>query len=685
MWRCDFLADGATRICVAKIIHMTSKAETKKRIEKLKAAINKYRYQYHVLNRSKISDEALDSLKRELTTLEREFPDLRTPDSPSLRVEGKVQKEFKKFPHRTPMLSLEDVFSEEEFSDWITRIQKLLPRSTFQFFNELKFDGLALSLIYESGVLTHGVTRGDGDVGEDITNNVRTIDSIPLCLEKHKKADISRIEVRGEAIITKKNFEAINRAQKKKGAKVYANTRNLAAGSLRQLDPSITASRNIDFFAYDILGPTLTYHHEKHALLHALGFKIGGKLEEVCKNASEVFKHYKKIVHLRENLDYHIDGIVVSVDAQDQFEKLGVVGKAPRGAVAFKFSPREATTIVEDIIIQVGRTGALTPVAILRPVEIGGVTVSRATLHNEDEIKRLGVKIGDSVIVGRAGDVIPDIRKSLKELRTGKEKDFHMPRHCPICEHEIIKEEVIHRCVNKKCPARSRENLYHFVSRKALNIDGLGPKILDAFLDHGLIQDASDLFGLREGDIAPLERFGEKSAENIVSAISGARHVSLDRFLYALGILHVGEETARDLAEHFGTLAMLIRASREALASVSNIGEVVAKSIYEWFRDEHNKTFLHKLLRHMEIKNPPKRRRGTLSGKTFVFTGELESMSRDDAKEKVRALGGDPTETVSKKTSYVVVGANPGSKYSRAQKLGAPILDEKEFLKMIAR
>ena len=393
-----------------------TKPEAKGRIEKLKKLIDKYRYQYHVLNKLEISEEALDSLKHELKKLEDEFPELITLDSPTQRVAGKPLKEFKKVKHQTKMMSLEDVFSEEEFSEWLTRIKKLAPRDVFHFYAEPKFDGLALSIVYEDGVLKYAATRGDGEVGEDVTQNVRTIESVPLRIDAK-----GRVEARGEAIITKKNFEAINRKQKKKGGQIYANSRNLAAGSLRQLDPKITASRRLDFFAYDLLGVALEKHSEEHNALRDLGFKTGDDLEERRKDAGEVFKHYKKIAERREKLAYNIDGIVVSVDGNGLFKKLGTVGKTPRGAIAFKFSPKETTTKVEDIIVQVGRTGALTPVAVLRPVEIGGVTVSRATLHNEDEIKRLGIKVGDSVIVGRAGDVIPDVRKVLKELRTGHE------------------------------------------------------------------------------------------------------------------------------------------------------------------------------------------------------------------------------------------------------------------------
>ncbi|MDP2668735.1 MAG: NAD-dependent DNA ligase LigA [bacterium] len=652
--------------------------EVKERISKLRKLIDKYRYAYHVLNKPEISDEALDSLKHELKKLEDEFPELITPDSPTQRVSGEPLKEFKKIKHGVKMLSLEDVFSAEEFSGWAERIKKLEPSGSPEFYSELKFDGLALSLVYEDGVLIYAATRGDGQTGEDVTQNVRTMESVPLGIPEKKKT-----EVRGEAIITDKNFSAINKEQKKKGLKEYANSRNLAAGSLRQLDPKITASRKLDFFAYDLIGFDEKLHSGEHKALGEMGFKTGGDYEKICRTKEEVFSHHKKIAEARGKIPYKIDGIVVSVNDNRIFQRLGVVGKTPRGAIAFKFSPKESTTAVEDIIVQVGRTGTLTPVAVLRPVEIGGVTVSRATLHNDDEISRLGLKVGDSVVVGRAGDVIPDVIKVLTALRTGKEKNFHMPRVCPVCGKTVLKNGVNWFCVNKNCPARYREGMYHFVSRKAFNIDGLGPKILNAFLDYGLIRDISDIFELKESDIAPLERFGEKSAENIIKSINGAKKIALARFIYALGILHVGEETAIDLAGHFRSLEKLEQSGFEELNNIPNIGEVVAHSLHEWFREERNKNLIAKLLKHVEIINPKKRAPGKLTGKTFVLTGELEAMSRDEAKARVRELGGDPSETVSKNTDYVVVGSSPGSKYARAQKLGVKILDEKDFLKMI--
>ena len=667
------------------------KSEARERIEKLKKLIDRYRYEYHVENRLEISEEALDSLKHELKKLEDQFPELITPDSPTQRVAGKPLAEFKKVTHRARMLSLEDVFSNEEFAEWYERVKKLHPTADFSFYTEPKFDGLAISLIYEDGLLKQASTRGDGTVGEDITQNARTIESVPLRLRsENSEVGLPKgiLEVRGEAMITKKNFEAINREQKKRGAAAYANSRNLAAGSLRQLDPAVTAARKLDFFAYDIVGvSSVALHSEEHEVLRSFGFKTGGDIEKRCANIDEVFSHHTHVAKIREKLQYSIDGLVVSVNSNKLFDALGVVGKAPRGAVAFKFAPKESTTVVEDIIVQVGRTGALTPVAVLRPVEIGGVTVSRATLHNEDEIKRLGIKIGDSVIVGRAGDVIPDIRKVLVELRTSKEKSFRMPTRCPVCKKPVRKKEgeVQHYCTNVSCPARHRENLYHFVSRKAFNIDGLGPKILDALSDAGLIQDAADIFNLKEEDIAPLERFGEKSASNLISAIHGAKKITLPRFLYALGILHVGEETALLLAKKFGNVDDVFSASLEELEHVRDIGHTVAQSICKWFSEEKNKKFIKKL-KDVGIKVENYKLRTTnykLSGMSFVLTGEMENMSRDAAKEKIRALGGDVSESVSKKTSYVVVGANPGSKYDKAKKLGIKILTESEFLRHV--
>lgn len=675
---------------------VVDKNEAKTRIEKLRKTINHHRYLYHVLDRQEISDSALDSLKHELKTLEDEFPDLIASDSPTQRVGGEALKEFKKIKHAVPMLSLEDVFEPAEVEDWLNRNSKIVPGAkTAELFAELKFDGLALSIIYKNGVLARAATRGDGKVGEDVTQNVKTIEAVPLRLEfrgsalrkfiegADKLIKKGTIEIRGEVIITKKDFEKVNNEQKKADKQLFANPRNLAAGSIRQLDPAITKSRRLDFHAYDLLADFgQTGHSEEHEILSALGFKTD-KNAKVIPDLKALFSFHKNIAGLRSGLEYEADGIVVSVNDNNLFSRLGVVGKAPKGAIAFKFAAKEATTIVEDIIIQVGRTGAITPVAMLKPVLIAGVTVSRATLHNENEIKRLDVRVGDTVIVGRAGDVIPDVKKVVKELRPLGSKDFRMPKICPVCGHALHRDGAITRCVNIRCPARHRESLYHFVSKGAFDIDGLGPKIIDAFLDSGLIRDAADLFELKEGDIIPLERLGEKSAENIIKAISSRREIGLSRFILGLGVLHVGEETALDLAEHFGSINSLKKADKEDLEKIPNIGIVVSESVYKWFRDEKNREFLARMLKHVKIINPKKKTPGKLQGVTFVLTGSLETMSRDEAKTKVRAFGGDISETVSKNTDFVVAGSNPGSKYEKAKKLGVKIINEKEFLNLI--
>jgi len=672
-----------------------TKEEAKKRIEVLKKEIEKYRYAYHVLNQSLVPDEVLDSLKKELYDLEQKYPEFITPDSPTQRVAGEPLKFFKKVVHKVPMISLNDAFSEDDMKDWYERIKKLLPENAkIDFYCEYKFDGLAISLEYEKGILKVGSTRGDGKIGEDVTNNLKTIEAIPLRLTKEID-----VEVRGEVLLTKEEFKRINKEQEKKGLPPYANPRNIAAGSIRQLDPKITASRKLDFYAYDLITDLgQKTHEEKHLILKELGFKVhsGNKKAE---NLKEVFDFHEKVLKEREKLPFEIDGVVVIVNNNDYFEKLGVVGKAPRGAIAYKFSPKETTTIVEDIIVQVGRTGVLTPVAILKPVEVGGVVVSRATLHNKEEIKRLGLKIKDTVIISRAGDVIPKIEKVLTNLRTGKEKEFKMPNYCPVCKTKVVEDEggIIVRCPNKNCPARSVEHFYHFVSKGAFEIKGVGPKIIDRFLDEGLISDISDIFDLKEGDIAPLERYGEKSASNIVKSIENSKNITLNRFIYALGIGHIGEENAVLLAKYFQeknqnkkiTISDLIRIGKrlkeEELEKVKTIGPKIAKSIIDWFKDEKNLKFLKKL-EEKGISLIPvvsSKGRGKLEGLTFVLTGTLLSMTREEAKRRIREEGGEVSETVSKKTDFVVSGENPGSKYEKAKKLNVKIIKEQEFLKML--
>jgi len=653
-----------------------TKQQAKKRIEKLKKVISHHRYLYHVLDKQEISDAALDSLKKELFDLEKEFPEFITSDSPTQRVSGKPLEKFKKVKHLKPMLSFNDAFSEKDMQEWVSRISKLLTKkevSQIDFFCELKIDGLAIELMYENKDLKTGSTRGDGIIGEDITQNLKTIEAIPLRIE-----DSEKLVVRGEVFIPKKEFERFK--------KTYANPRNLAAGSVRQLDPKVTASRSLDSFIYDLvteLGQKT--HEEEHKLLKTLGFKTN-HYNKYCKDLSEVFKFYKNVQKIREKIPYEIDGLVIIVNSNKIFEKLGVVGKAPKGAIAFKFPGRQATTIIEDIKVQVGRTGALTPVAYLKPVRVGGVIISRATLHNEDEIKRLKVKIGDTVIIERAGDVIPDIIKVLPKMRTGKEKEFKMPKLCPSCKSKVVKPkgEVVSRCSNQDCFAKKREYFHHFVSKASFDIEGLGKKIVDQLIEENLVSDPADLFELKQGDLLPLERFSEKSAENIVRAIQNKKEITLPKFIFALGIRNVGEETALDLAKHFFSLDKIEKAKILELENIQDIGLIVARSIYDWFRQKRNIEFLEKLKRVVRVKDYELGIKDKkLKGKTFILTGGLETMTRNEAKDKIRQLGGDISESVSKKTDYVVVGLEPGSKYDKAKKLGVKTINEKEFLNIL--
>ena len=567
-------------------------------------------------------------------------------------------------------------------------------------------DGLAIELIYEDGIFRTGSTRGDGIFGENVTQNLKTIESVPLKLREMediskdlereglkeiakniKENGLKEVVVRGEAVITKKTFELVNKEQIKRSLSPFANPRNLAAGSIRQLDPKITAQRKLDVTAYDLISDFgQRTHQEEHKILAALGFKTNNKFSKYCEDLTEVFDFHQFWQKNRDKLPYEIDGIVVTVNNNKIFEKLGVVGKAPRAAIAYKFPLKEATTTVEDIGIQVGRTGALTPVAYLKPVKIGGVTISRATLHNEDEIKRLGLKIGDTVIVGRAGDVIPDIVSVLPELRTGKEKEFHLPKRCPACGTKLVKleGEVVWRCPNRKCFAQLRRYFYHFVSKGAFNIVGLGHKIIDRLIDANLISDPADLFKLEVGDILSLERFAEKSAKNLIKAIQSKKQITLSRFIYALGIRNVGEETAKDLSENFQTLEKLKTAALEELQKIEDIGPIVAKSIFDWLSLKRNLEFLKKMEKDgIEIIMEKKMNYQLLSGKTFVLTGTLETITRQDAKEKIRSLGGEVSESVSKKTDFVVVGQEPGSKFKIAKKLNLKIISEKDFLQML--
>ncbi|MBI2888295.1 MAG: NAD-dependent DNA ligase LigA [Candidatus Liptonbacteria bacterium] len=681
------------------------------RIEKLKHEINRYRYAYHVRDKSLISDEALDSLKKELFDLERQFPQFITPDSPTRRVAGKPLPEFKKVTRegRRRMSSLEDAFSEDDVRAWYERLENYLGRPVqAPFYCDIKMDGLAVELIYRDGVFVQGSTRGDGFTGEDVTQNIKTIDAIPLRLDGATGSPRSgsaprELFVRGEVFLTKKEFARMNKEQERAGEKLYANPRNVAAGAIRQLDPSISASRKLDFFAYGIVGRNkeesryladYPSHSAEYRALREFGIKTNPHGKAV-RTLGEVFAFHAAVKKMREKLPYEIDGIVVTVDDNAIYRDAGIIGKAPRAAVAYKFSPREATTVVESIRVQVGRTGVLTPVAVMRPVEVSGVTITHATLHNADEVGRLGLKIGDTVVVSRAGDVIPQVVKVLKELRTGKEREFKIPGKCPVDGSPVVREGALYRCSSPVCGAKHREGLHHFVSRGGFNIEGLGPKIIDRFLDEGLIADAADIFTLKKGDIEVLERFGEKSAENIIDEVAAKKRVALPRVLFAIGILHVGEETARALAEYVAAgrrvarpsdvLAVMRDTSAEMLETIPDVGPKVAASIHEWFREPRNMKLIERLdkagVQIEGYKSSVISHR--LSGKTFVLTGTLVSMSREGAKEKIRALGGEVSESVSKLTGYVVAGAEPGSKYEKAKKLGVAILAEKEFLKLI--
>lgn len=698
-----------------------NKIDAKKRIENLREVINHHRYLYHVLDEQEISDAALDSLKKELFDLEQQFPELITLDSPTQRIGGKPLKEFVKVKHPKPMLSFNDAFDIRDMEDWETRFEKIYPGAKDGgYYCELKIDGLAIELTYKNGVLETGSTRGDGLIGEDVTQNLKTIEAIPLKLGKLEIRSANRrmnfqvpveLVVRGEVFITKKEFERINKEQNRAGLKIYANPRNLAAGSVRQLDPKVTASRNMDTFAYSLVTDLGQQTHEdEHKILKKLGFKTNPH-NKFVKNLDEVHKFRDHWEKNRDKLNYEIDGVVVILNDEKALQRTGIVGKAPRGAVAYKFSPKEAETIVEDIFVQVGRTGVLTPVAKLKPVSIGGTTVSRATLHNLDEIKRLELKIGDTIIVGRAGDVIPDVKKVLKELRTGKEKEFHMPKRCPICEEPVEDpaqrarlaptkgRQVAYKCVNKSCPAIRREAIYHFVSKKAFDIDGIGPKIIDQLMDAALIHDTADLFALDKEDLLNIERFAEKSAENVINAIQDKKKVPLDKFIYALGVDHVGEETSLVLAKQVQT-KLKVKSEKlkikelthyfentklEELQSIPDIGPIVAQSIFEWFQRPYNKKLLEKFEKTgLEIvveKTSAKSEK--LAGKTFVLTGILDTLGRDEAKDKIRELGGDVSSSISKETDYVVVGSEPGSKYEKAKQLKIKMLTEKEFLDML--
>ncbi len=652
--------------------------DAKKRAEKLRAEIDRIRYAYHVLDKEIVSEAAKTSLMHELTQIEEMYPELVTPDSPTQRVAGKPLDKFKKVRHARPGLSLNDVFDGKEIEDWEKRIQKIIPGEKLDYFVELKLDGLSIYLTYEKGLLKTAATRGDGTTGEDVTQNIRTIESIPLKLTEAKT-----IEVRGEVYMDYRQFEKINREQEKTGKPTYANPRNLAAGTLRQLDSKVVASRKLKFMAWAVYGEEIKTHSQEHEIAKTLGFKVESNSKH-CTNLKKVEKFLEEWEDKRKTLPYQTDGAVININSEDLVQKLGIVGKAPRGVVAYKFSAEQVTTKLEDIRVNVGRTGAVTPYAVLTPVKVAGSTVSRATLHNEDEIKRKDIRIGDTVVIQKAGDIIPEVVQTLSNLRTGKEKKFKMPKKCPICGGPIIKPEgeAVARCTSKDCFAIERQKIEHFVSKGAFNIEGLGEKIVAQLIEEGLITDAADLFALTEGDLAPLERFAETSAKNLVEAINENKQVSFRRFLYGLGIRHVGAITASDVTRKFQRLEDVKSASLEDLQIVEGIGDIASKSIYQWFRDKKNLEFLRKLEKN-GVEIVYERARHKLEGKSFVLTGSLNTITRDEAEEMIRANGGNASSSVSKNTDFVVIGENPGSKAEKAKELGVKVISEKDFLKMI--
>lgn len=686
-----------------------TRRQAEQRILALRKEIETHRHAYHVEDRVSLSEAALDSLKHELYTLEQQYPDLITPDSPTQRVGGEPQPEFGKVQHHSPMLSMEDVFTFDELSDWAARIAKLGGQLSFETYCMVKIDGLAMSLVYEDGTLRTAATRGDGKIGEDVTANVKTIEAVPLTLRRPSTAELKRflddhpdshadrvrafcntlngrLEVRGEVYMTKKDFDALNARMKKEGSPLFANPRNVAAGSVRQLDSKITASRKLSFYAWDMIDDVgCTTHAAELALLRLLGIPVNGEGVRT-RDMAAVQQHFEKIGKKREALNYWIDGVVVRVNSNAAFSELGVVGKTPRGLVAYKFPAEQATTVVREVHWQVGRTGVLTPLAVMDPVFVAGTTVRHATLHNADEIERLGLKIGDTVVLEKAGDIIPKIIQILPKLRTGKEKNIVVPKVCPACGLAVGRRagEVAVRCDNKGCPGKNMERLAHFVAKSAFDIDGLGPKILEQLQKEGLVSDPSDIFTLTKDELIGLDRFAEKSADNTIAAIEASKRISLPRFLVALGMIHVGEETAADLAEHFGSIERIAEATFEELSAVPNIGEVVAKSIFDWFHEKHNIELVHRLeAAGVRVEKGEKKKTGPFTGQTFVFTGEMDGMTRDEAKQKVRALGGQTSESVSKKTTYVVAGSGAGSKLDTAKKLGVTILDEEGFLRLV--
>jgi DNA ligase (NAD+) len=661
------------------------------RIHELREQINYHNYRYHILDDPEISDAQYDRLFDELVGWEEEFPELVTSDSPTQRVGATPLEEFQTARHSLPMLSLNKATSEADLLDFHRRVLELLKVSEekIRYTVEPKFDGLAVELVYEGGVLTLGSTRGDGTVGEDVTLNLRTINSIPLRLRGDPYPDL--VEVRGEVIMNKEDFTRLNRSREEKGEPLFANPRNAAAGSVRQLDPRVTSTRPLNMYAYGtgrVEGKELTNHFDSLIFLQQFGLKISQHIE-LCESVDQVKEYYQRIHDLRNDLPYEIDGIVIKVNEFAFQERLGELSRSPRWAIAWKFPAHQENTTIRDIIVSVGRTGALTPVALLEPVRVGGVEVSRATLHNEDEIKKKDVRIGDTVVIQRAGDVIPEVVKVVESKRTGNEKKFTVPNRCPVCGSKVEKQEgeAIHRCTGMNCPAQIKENLAHFASKGAMDIDGLGYKFLEQMVDKEIIRDQADLYFLKKEDFMKMDRMGDKLAENLLKAIDNSRNPSLNNLIYALGIRNVGYHLAGVLTNNFGSIDNLAEQSIEDLMQVHEVGPIVAHSIYNFFQNLKNREVLEKLKKggvkfpseSADVGDTP------LSGKTFVLTGGLDFFTRDEARKIIEDMGGRVTSSVSKKTDFVVVGRDPGSKYDAAQRLGVKSLNENDFKKMLGR
>jgi DNA ligase (NAD+) len=656
-------------------------------VGKLREEIEYHNFRYYVLDQPEISDAQYDRLMRELEKLEEQYPELRTLNSPTQRVGAPPLEEFEIVRHTLPMLSLANAFDETEAKEFDKRVKKFLETSSdIEYVTEPKLDGLAVELVYERGQFVVGSTRGDGINGENITQNLRTIKTIPLQLIRKEIPVPERLEARGEVIMQLKRFRELNQKREGLGEPLFANPRNAAAGSVRQLDSKITAERPLEIYCYgigEVRGRTFKSHSDLLQTFPKWGLRANPNIRR-CKDIEEVIEYYYEMNEKREKLPYEIDGIVIKVDRLDLQARLGEIARSPRWALAFKFQPKQETTKILDIIVQVGRTGALTPVAVMEPVKVGGVEVSRATLHNQDEIDKKDVRVGDTVVIQRAGDVIPEVVQVIESKRTGKEKKFKMPSKCPVCGAEVIKEEAIHRCIGLDCLAQLKGRIKHFASKRAMDVEGLGVKLINQLVDKGLIKDVADIYYIEKEQLIELERMADKSAQNIIDAIEASKTKPLSKFLYALGIRHVGETTAEDLAHRFSRLDDFFHLSEEDLREVEGIGPEVSASVYQFFRDKKNKGSIERLKRAgVTVIEPKGKVKGKFVGKTFVFTGALKSFGRDEARNIVESLGGMTASSVSKKVDFVVVGEDPGSKFDKAKELGIKTLTEEEFKKLI--